>query len=56
MYVIMTSHVVFVSLDGGTEEAGKRNLDSLMTGFRSDNDRSTMQMVAPYSSETYYTT
>jgi len=40
------SHVVFAALDGGTEEAGKRNLDSLMTGFRSGNDRSTLKMVA----------
>lgn len=42
----MMSHVVFAALDGGTEEAGKRNLDSLMTGFRSGNDRSTLKMVA----------
>lgn len=50
------SRVVFVTLDGSTEEADKRNLDSLMTGFRSGNDRSTLKMVAPYSSGTYYTT
>lgn len=56
VYVIMTSRVLFVALDGGTEEAGKRNLDSLMTRFRSGNDRSTLKMVAPYYSETYYTT
>jgi len=51
----MTPHALFVALDGGAKEAGKKNLDSLMTGFGSGNDRSTLQMVAPYSSEAYCT-